>query len=82
MELTGEKGLRSAAQSPAGGGPVASEIPLDLILGPVLLNIFINDLDDDTECVHSNSANSQNLGEADTKDGSAAIQRDLERLFK
>lgn len=57
------KGLRSAAQSPAGGGPVTTEIPLDLIPRPVLLNIFINDLDDDTECVHSNSANSQNLGE-------------------
>ncbi|KAK4831032.1 hypothetical protein QYF61_014920 [Mycteria americana] len=59
--------------------PVTSGVPQELIL----LDIFINDLGDETECTLSKFADDTNLGGVgDTSDGCAAIQRDLDSLEK
>lgn len=50
-------------------------------MGPVLLNTFINDLDDGAEQSRSNLAGDRNLGGvADSAGGHSATQKDLSRL--
>jgi len=51
--------------------------------GTILFKIFINGLDDGTECTLSKFANYTRLGRvADTPKGYAVVQRDLKRLEK